>query len=380
MQVELLEDIGLTKSETKVYLALLELGSSTTGKIVDKSKASSSKIYEILEKLINKGLVSFIIKSGKKYFEAADPSRILDYLEEKKDTLEKQEEGLKKLIPQLELKQKLSQYKTEATIFKGMKGMKTAFNDVLKTMKRGEEYHVLVGMEPKEPVFSFINHYHQRRSKAGVKVKLLYSPSSAKYAHAIEKIPHTTVKIAPYQLLSSSFILIYKHKTLITMLDGDDLTVFKLDSTLAAKSFKTTFDLLWNQDTRIVKGLDAVQKLFEEMLEASHCDFIGARGYFIDKRPKFINGWEKRAKKQGFTLCNVVDPDTEGHKITQFPFAKTKYTLQKEFANLSVFWIYGNKVAISNWVGKEPIVTVIENKQFHDLYKKQFELLWNKKY
>ena len=77
-----LEEIGLTKSEIKVYLALLELGSSQTGKIVQKSKAASSKIYEILEKLIQKGLVSYIIKSGIKHFEAAPPERIMDYLEE----------------------------------------------------------------------------------------------------------------------------------------------------------------------------------------------------------------------------------------------------------------------------------------------------------
>ena len=48
VKTELLEEIGLTKSEIKVYLALLELGSATSGPIVDKSGASSSKIYEIL--------------------------------------------------------------------------------------------------------------------------------------------------------------------------------------------------------------------------------------------------------------------------------------------------------------------------------------------
>ena len=74
MNVELLEAIGLTKSEIKVYLALLELGSSTTGPIVEKSGASSSKIYEILEKLIQKGLVGHVIKAGKKHFEAAPPA------------------------------------------------------------------------------------------------------------------------------------------------------------------------------------------------------------------------------------------------------------------------------------------------------------------
>ncbi|MBW3012929.1 helix-turn-helix domain-containing protein, partial [Candidatus Woesearchaeota archaeon] len=96
MAVEtLLEGLGLTKSEISVYLALLELGSSTTGKIVDKSGASSSKIYEILDKLIQKGLVSYVLKANIKYFEAAPPKRILDYIEEKKASISKQEEDVK---------------------------------------------------------------------------------------------------------------------------------------------------------------------------------------------------------------------------------------------------------------------------------------------
>ena len=116
MDSSLLEDIGLTKSEINVYLALLELGSSSTGKIVDKSGASSSKIYEILDRLMQKGLVSYVVKSGVKYFEAADPNRILDYVNEKESRLIKQKEKIKSLIPELELKRKISKYKSEEEV------------------------------------------------------------------------------------------------------------------------------------------------------------------------------------------------------------------------------------------------------------------------
>ena len=60
--------IGLTQREVKVYLALLKLGESTTGKIIQESGISSGKIYEILEKLIGKGLASYTIKEKTKYF------------------------------------------------------------------------------------------------------------------------------------------------------------------------------------------------------------------------------------------------------------------------------------------------------------------------
>ena len=77
-------------------------------------------------------------------------------------------------------------------------------------------------------------------------------------------------------------------------------------------------------------------------------------------------------------MRNIVNPEAEDHRITRFPFAKTKYTLPEEFARLSVIWIFGNKVVIANYTEKEPIAFVIENKSLQQMYKTQFELLWKK--
>ena len=115
------------------------------------------------------------------------------------------------------------------------------------------------------------------------------------------------------------------------------------------------------------------------MLEYGHADFLGARGYFVDARPKFIDDWVERAKKKGFSMRNIVDESAKGHRITTFPFAQTRYNIPKEFSFLSVFWIFGNKVVISNYAKKEPIVIVIQNKQLYETYKKQFETLWMRK-
>ena len=65
--------VGLTNSEIAVYSALVKLRSSTTGPIVKEAGISSGKIYEILDKLIAKGLVSYIVKAGRKYFQLTEP-------------------------------------------------------------------------------------------------------------------------------------------------------------------------------------------------------------------------------------------------------------------------------------------------------------------
>ena len=52
MDETLLEKLGLTKGEIKVYLALNKLGESSIGPIGKESKVSKSKMYDILDKLI----------------------------------------------------------------------------------------------------------------------------------------------------------------------------------------------------------------------------------------------------------------------------------------------------------------------------------------
>ena len=89
---ELLEKIGLTNAESKVYLALLELGSSTAGPIIDKAKITPSKVYELLDKLQRKGLASVVTKENTRHYEAASPERLIDYLEERERNLKEEKE------------------------------------------------------------------------------------------------------------------------------------------------------------------------------------------------------------------------------------------------------------------------------------------------
>ena len=94
---EFLRDIGLTEAETKIYLVLNELGSTTATKIITKSGLHKSTTYETLERLTDKGLVSSIIKGKKRYFYAADPEKLLAIVKER-------EANIQRILP--ELKQK----------------------------------------------------------------------------------------------------------------------------------------------------------------------------------------------------------------------------------------------------------------------------------
>lgn len=186
----ILEDIGLTKSEINVYLALLELGSSSTGPIVEKSKAPSSKIYEILEKLMQKGLASFVIKRGTKHFEAADPKRLLDYMKEKEAKIKQQEKELSKILPELELKRTLSKYKSETTVYKGLRGLETAFYNALDLLSREDEMLVTGIPSRSKQVNNFFVKFGKERAKRGIKIGQFSTRSQEERHNLSQKITH----------------------------------------------------------------------------------------------------------------------------------------------------------------------------------------------
>ena len=171
METSILNRMGLAVSEIKVYFALLELETSTVGPIIKKSKVPDSKIYSILEKLKQKGLVSFVIKNNVKHFQASDPKNLVRLLDEKEKEIEDQKKELEeKIIPQIEKRRKLTEDKQEAVVYESLDGIRTALNFLLDSLKKGEEYQVfLLREELKEKsIMRFFRQHHKNRIKRGI--------------------------------------------------------------------------------------------------------------------------------------------------------------------------------------------------------------------
>ena len=118
MENKILEEAGLTKNELTVYKALLQLGSTTAGPLTKKSGIHRSRVYESLNRLIEKGLVSYKIKANRKYFQAQNPEALVDFIEEKKQKIQS-------IVPELKAMQIFKPEKQEANVFEGYKREET---------------------------------------------------------------------------------------------------------------------------------------------------------------------------------------------------------------------------------------------------------------
>jgi HTH-type transcriptional regulator, sugar sensing transcriptional regulator len=234
MNTEELQEFGLSNTEAKVYLALLELGKSQAGEITKKSAVNRTNVYDALERLIEKGLVSYVTENNKKAFEAVNPERLQEIVEEK-------QAKLGKVIQELKTKYSAGKTEEDASIFRGKKGIKSIFEDVLKEKRDLSAY----GAESRfKDMFPFYQkHWNDERAKLGIKVKMIYNEKVRKNKKA-EHLKLLEMKFLPETYDFPSMVMVYADRV-ITVVWLEEPFGFMIKSKEAVKSNMNFFDILW---------------------------------------------------------------------------------------------------------------------------------------
>ncbi|EPZ54575.1 sugar-specific transcriptional regulator TrmB family protein [[Clostridium] sordellii ATCC 9714] len=93
-KINLLNKIGLTDSEAKVYLALVQNGSLSGYEASKMSLVPRSKIYNVLESLVSKGFIIFTENSNSNTYAAINIEEVSKNIKyEMNNTLDKIEEN-----------------------------------------------------------------------------------------------------------------------------------------------------------------------------------------------------------------------------------------------------------------------------------------------
>jgi HTH-type transcriptional regulator, sugar sensing transcriptional regulator len=247
MDTKILEELGLTEGEIKVYTALLRLGEATSGPLVRESGVSISKVYSILDKLSQKGLVSHIIKEKTRYYKASNPNRLLIYLKEKEDKLKEYEKSLKEILPDLQIMAGSARLTETAQVYDGLKGIQTARERTLNIMKKGDEMWIIgIAKSPYEGMMEkYFKEYHKRRYEKGIKCRYLYNDEAKDIGVISSKYPLSEVRFMKKGLITHAWIEIYADTVTIGINKGKSFSVV-IQNQEVADSFKIYAELLWN--------------------------------------------------------------------------------------------------------------------------------------
>lgn len=242
----ILREAGLTDNEVKVYIALNKIGLSSIGPIVDKAQITNSKIYVILERLVNKGLASHVVINGVKHFKTAQPERLIDFLEEKKKKIEKEEANVREIIPRLLSEQADWKSKRDVEVYEGFNGIRTVRERTLKLLKRGDELLILGASKFSTSQYEYYwENYHKRRIKQDINCRyLMYEETRKNEGKKRESWKLTQVRYMQNPPSNPIRADIYADYVDIAI-DAVNPFVISIKSKEVSNSFKSYFESLW---------------------------------------------------------------------------------------------------------------------------------------
>ncbi len=230
-----LENIGLSPNEIKVYLTLNDHGSCKAGRIAKLAQLDRSSAYNALKLLQEKGFVSYAMVGKVKWFQGTGPRRILEYLKE-------QEEDVLTILPELQERHKRQKIEGQVRLFKGVKGVKSVFLDMIRTGKD----NFVFGSEGQfsEIMPEFAYQFDRMKKEKGIRTQLILrkgrkeldsKTSEHRYLPGITESPAVTN--------------IYGDKVAI-LIWTDEPEGIIIENAAAAKAYKSYFDFMWKHSKK----------------------------------------------------------------------------------------------------------------------------------
>jgi len=243
MYEELLRELGLSLNEARVYEALLKLGTASVQAISNKSGVHRRNVYDSLNKLGEKGLVSESFVKGEKNFKAINPTRLFELLKEKEMKLEQ-------AIPEMQRKFKAVEEKEEAYFYRGIEGFKIYLQSILET----KEPVYFIGAKAfwlDERLKHFLPRFEMERKRLGIKFKHLFDYEVKEGKPEILKSVGKPYKFMPKKYSSSTAVDIFGPYvvTFVGVSPGklnEDPLMFVMKSQRLADGYRKFFEMMWD--------------------------------------------------------------------------------------------------------------------------------------
>ena len=243
MHAEILQSLGLSPNEAKIYEALITFGGSGVSTISIRSGVHRRNAYDTLHRLIEKGLVSEVFSQGETVFEAVEPGKLMEVVKEKERLLEEALPGLMNTFQATRAPQ-------QAYIYKGLEGMKNFLREALKVCADMYEYGAKGGwFDPR--LESFTSWFLKEAKRKKMTFHHIFDWEVQTKVPHVPELVGKPYKFAPKKYTSESAIEVFgDHVVTFTGLGfgklEDDLTIFVMVSPRLAESYRIWWQMMWD--------------------------------------------------------------------------------------------------------------------------------------
>lgn len=245
--LEALKQINIEGKKAEVYLSCLETGGATAYLISKKTGIKRPTVYDLINQLMEEGLVYKSIKGRIKYFSPSDPEKLIRLIKEK-------EEAIKSIIPDLQKLYNSPKIKPTIKYFNGKEGIKEMYEDSLRALKPGGTILTYSGEGGLSVLPNYADEYIKKRILSGIRVRAIFkrTKETAKYIIENEKHLREAVVLSGEHFPINNEINIYANKTAIASY-GKEMFGMIIESEEVANAQRAIFELAWRGAKEIEK-------------------------------------------------------------------------------------------------------------------------------
>ena len=239
----ILLEICLSDKEADVYLATLKLGRGVASKIARTAHIQRTTVYEILDSLFDKGLVTLSGREPKQEYVAESPDRLAEYI---KGELERKQKDLKQaekiLIPQLKSIHNVKN-RPKIMFYEGEEGLKRVYEDTLTSTEPIRAYASVENMHAGLP--GYFPGYYKNRASQGISIRAIVPDSEiGRERKSFDKKEMRETALVPADMFNFiPEINIYNNKVMIA--SWREKLGIMIESDEIANAMKKIYELAW---------------------------------------------------------------------------------------------------------------------------------------
>tara|TARA_Y100000310_G_C20636946_1_gene791699 strand:- start:203 stop:940 length:738 start_codon:yes stop_codon:yes gene_type:complete len=245
MEVKDLTDLGFNKNEAKVYLSLVKFGKADAHQLIQDTKFHKNIVYDNLDKLMDKGLVSYVIEMKRRVFKLVSSNMIIEFFEEQERELKNRKKKARIIVKEIDETLKKVKYPQEATIYRGTNGIRSFYNESL------EDDYVVFGA-PQESLQimgeTFWQNFNTKRIAKKIKVKMIFNSNIRSYGDKI-KNKFTEIRYFDKEFEPLTETHIQKDKVGIIVWTEEPI-LFLIQDKSVSDSYLKFFEDMWKTTTK----------------------------------------------------------------------------------------------------------------------------------
>lgn len=237
--------IGFNVNEAKVYVALLKYGRADVKTLVKELGFHKNIVYDNLNKLLDKAIISYIVEDNRKVFFVESPDSLNEFIERKQKELDDEKKVVQHLVEDIKTVKTKTLEIEDATILRGKKAVKKVMDEIYNTVTHYRcfgapiESSLIMGD-------SFWARYHLIHEERNIKSQIIMNSSMKKKAEQMEKFPHQDVRFMESGVEPLTETMITDDRvSLIVWVDNP--IVIDIKNKQVIESYQKFFDLLWEQ-------------------------------------------------------------------------------------------------------------------------------------